>query len=190
MPKKPLPFLFTLLIFCIGRGIKAQEINLSKNYLGLIPSVLVEPYDTINAVEVNFLPFLYEFRIGNNNDLGIQFRPILNYRFYEVQPGFSQIGATLAVNKYFLNAFKDTSWLKPQLGGYFTYAYNRLDKIQTMTLGVEPGAYMRFPNNISISINVQPGINYYPDAASRDFVGTTSGFKGHFGIIVHAGYNF
>lgn len=179
----------TILLICQENG-TAQDSPLKSNYLGFIPSVLVEPYDTINAVEVNFSPILYEFRIGKKNDFGIQIRPILNYRFLESQAGFSQMGGSLVVNKYFLNVFDNSFWLKPQLGAYYTYAYNRLDKIQTMTLGIEPGVYMIINSSLSMSLNLQPGINYYPDKFSKDFVDTESGFKGHFGIIFHIGYNF
>jgi hypothetical protein len=179
----------TLLLICHGNLI-AQESPLSANYVGLIPSVLVEPYDTVDAVEINFFPFLYEFRMGTNNDLGFQIRPILNYRFLKAQNGFSQIGGTMVINKYFLKVFDDNFWLKPQLGIYYTYAYNRLDKVNTMTLGIEPGAFMKISENFSLSVNLQPGINYYPDKFSQEFVDSENGFKGHLGIIFHVGYNF
>ena len=168
----------------------AQEQTLPGTYLGFIPSILVEPYDTVDAVEVNFLPFLYERRVGEHKDVGFQFRPILNYRFLKGRSGFSQIGGTVVVIKYFLSLFADDFWLKPQLAGYLTYAYNRLDKIQTLTLGVEPGAFMKISRDFSLSVNLQPGINYYPDAFSQEFVETESGLKPHIGIIFHVGYNF
>ena len=168
----------------------AQENSLSKHYIGLMPSVLIEPYDTINAIEVNCFPFLYEYRIGKNKDLGFQIRPMLNYRIYEIQSGFSHLGGSLVVNKYFLNVFKDSFWLKPQLGAYFTFTYNKLDKVQVMILGIEPGVFMKFSKHISMSVNLQPGIDYYPDKASKHFVGAENGFKGHFGFIFHIGYNF
>lgn len=191
MRKNYLSIALTLTIFLLfQKNATAQDESLKPNYLGFIPSVLVEPYDTINAVEVNFFPFLYEFRTGERNDFGIQIRPILNYRFLEAQSGISQIGGSVVANKYFLNIFGDDSWLHPQLGAFYTYAYNRLDKIQTMTLGIEPGAFMKISNHFSLSLNLQPGINYYPDKFSQDFVNSKSGFKGHFGFIFHIGYNF
>lgn len=187
-------YLITLLTLTISllwqKNGTAQDYSLKARYFGFIPSVLVEPYDTIKSVEVNFFPLVYEFRINQNHDLGFQLRPILNYRFLESQSGFSQIGGSIVVNKYFLNMVDDDFWLKPQLGIFYTYAYNRLDEIQTMTLGIEPGAYMKISNNLSLSVNLQPGINYYPDQFSKDFVDTESGFKGHFGVIFHLGYNF
>lgn len=96
----------------------------------------------------------------------------------------------LGLNKYFLNVFADNFWLKPQLGFYYTYAYNRLDRIQTMTLGIESGVFMRMSENFSFFVNLQPGINYYPDKVSQDFVDSENGFKGHLGLIFHVGYNF
>jgi hypothetical protein len=190
--KKNILMLSLLATFLLGfhEKVVAQESALKDNYIGFIPSFLVEPYDTINAIEVNFFPFLYEFRLGEKNEIGIQVRPILNYRFLEEESGFSQIGGTVVVNKYFSNLVADDYWLIPQLGMYYTYAYNRLDEIQTMTLGIEPGVYMQFSEHLSMSVNLQPGINYYPDDFSQDFVDTESGFKGHFGIVFHVGYNF
>lgn len=191
MKKKIINFALITALFLLGYHKSfAQESNLKPNYFGLIPSVLIEPYDTIDAVEVNFFPFLYEFRIGEKNDIGFQVRPILNYRFFENQSGFSQIGGSLVVNKYFLDFFGGNHWLTPQLGIFYTYAYNRLDKIQAMTLGIEPGAYIKLSENFSLSVNLQPGVNYYPDKFSQDFVATESGLKGHFGVIFHLGYNF
>lgn len=182
--------MFTILVVALSEQVIAQDNGLKDYYIGLIPSVLVEPYDTINAIEVNFFPLLYEFRIGDQNDIGFQVRPILNYRFFDDQSGFSQTGGSVVVNKYFLNMVDENFWLKPQLGIYYTYAYNRLDRIQTMTLGIEPGAFMQISNQFSLSLNLQPGLNYYPDEDSQDFVSSESGFKGHFGLIFHIGYNF
>lgn len=180
----------TVLLLLVNKLSFAQEEPSTNNYVGLIPSVLVEPYDTIDAVEVNFFPFLYEFRTGERNDLGFQVRPILNYRFLENQSGFSQMGVSIVVNKYLLNMLDPNFWLKPQIAIFYTYAYNRLDKIQTMTLGIEPGVLMQISNHFSLSLSLQPGINYYPDNFSKDFVNADNGFKGHFGFIFHIGYNF
>ncbi|ADR21094.1 hypothetical protein MATR_12760 [Marivirga tractuosa] len=191
MKKNYLKFAVGLIVFFLSQtNVTAQDKALQNNYIGLLPAILVEPYDTVDAVEVNFIPIVYEFRIKERNDLGFQVRPLLNYRFLEDRSGFSQVGGTLVMNKYFLNLFDDEFWLKPQLGVYYTYAYNLLDKIQSMTLGIEPGVFMEINDDFSMSLNLQPGINYYPDQFSQDFVKTESGFKGHFGIIFHIGYNF
>jgi len=177
-------------VFLLIKVARAQESELSNHYIGFIPAVLAEPYDTIDAIEVNFFPFLYELRVGKRNDFSFQIRPILNYRFYGDQSGFSQLGGTLVANTYFLYLFDEDFWLKPQLSVFYTYAYNRLDDIQTMTFGIEPGAYTDISDHFSLSLILQPGINYYPDTFSREFVEAESGLKSHFGVFVHVGYNF
>jgi len=168
----------------------AQNEPMSKQYIGFLPSVLLEPYDTVNAVEINTLPFVYELRWGYQNAKGIQLRPIANYRFLKNGSGLSHLGGTVLVNWYLLNLFEDNFSLTPQLSPYFSYTYNRLDKVQTMTLGAEIGILIFISHHFSITTNLQPGINYYPDPFSRDFVETKSGFKSHFGLIFHIGYNF
>lgn len=186
-----LKFLFSaIFLILIIKNSKAQENNLSANYIGFIPSILIESYDTIDALGINILPFLYEFRSGKKNELGFQIRPILNYRFFKTQNGVSQIGGTLVVNKYFLQIFAEDFWLKPQLGIFYTYTYNLLDMVQTMTLGLEPGVFMKISKSFSLSLNLQPGINYYPDKFSQDFVDAKKGIKSHFGFIFHTGFNF
>lgn len=168
----------------------AQEPGLHARYIGVLPAFLAEPYDTIKALEVNTIPITFEFRLGAKHDLGIQLRPIMNYRFYKDGPGISQVGGTVLVNKYFLGVFEEDFWLKPQMAAYYTFTHNRLDQIETMTFGIEPGTFMRLSDHVSMSVSLQPGINYYPNAYSRAFVNTSSGFKSHFGVLFHIGYNF
>lgn len=86
--------------------------------------------------------------------------------------------------------FAEDFWLKPQLGVYYTYAYNRLDNFQTMTLGIKPGVFMKISEAFSMAVNLQPGINYYPDEVSLEYVETGSGFKSHFGVFFQVRYNF
>jgi hypothetical protein len=189
--KRTIVFGIVVALLTAGSAIvAAAESNLKDHYVGLIPAFLAEPYDDIRAIEVNFAPFLYEVRIGEANDIGFQFRPILNYRFYRDQSGFSQIGGTVVANKYWLNVGGEDPWVIPHLGLYYTYAYNRLDEIQTMTGGIETGGLVYLGNDFSLTLTLQPGINYYPDERSRAFVDAPNGFKGHFGLFVHVGYNF
>ena len=59
-----------------------------------------------------------------------------------------------------------------------------------MTAGVEAGGLVHLGNDFSLTLTLQPGINYYPDAASRDCVDAPNGLKSHFVLFVHVGYNF
>ncbi len=187
-PKARIPFLtIAVFIFLFGHAQNPGKIGSTKNYIGIQPSFLMEPYDTIDALEVNILPLVFEHRFDSTS--GIQFRTIVNYRFLEGGSGISQTGMFVGFNKY-TNLIWGTDWLDFRYAPFTTYAYNQLDKIHTVTLGIEPGFRMRTKSRFSLDVAVQPGINYYPDKFSRDFVETESGFKSHFGIMFHAGVNF
>lgn len=181
---------FYLLLLCITSNFAYSQNFLEKlNYFGVLPSVLSEPYDTINALDVNCVPFVFERRTINK--LGIQIRPMINYRVYNKQNGVSHIGGTIMVNKYLTNLFKkENCRFIPSLGVYFTYTYNQLDRINTLILGVEPGILFKLSNTISINLGLQPGIDYFPDDYSRKYTGAKNGIKSHFGLIFHIGYNF
>lgn len=181
-------FILLTLGVMITAMVPAQETEYKYNYAGIFPSVLVEPYDNINAVEINIIPFVFEYKISRG--IGIQIRSIINYRILEGNSGISQTGGTIVVNKYFYTFLGSESWLVPQIGGFYTYAYNQLDNINTMTLGAEIGSLIKISKSFSMNFNIQPGINYYPDRFSQAFVKSESGLKPHFGIIFHIGYNF
>lgn len=178
-----------IVLFLWGyQNCKGQNVMYKHHYIGLQPSFLAEPYDTIDALEVNVVPINYEYRFDNH--FALQLRSIVNYRFYKPAPGISQTGFTFLAHKYFPEWLKEDFWLTPSIGGFTTYTYNQLDFINTMTVGLEAGVIFSFGKLISLSTTLQPGINYYPDQYSKDFVQSPSGFKSHFGVIVHAGFNF
>lgn len=177
--------LASLLLMSVGLAV-AQEANYARHYIGILPSILFEPYDTVDAVEINIVPFVYEFRMPHN--VAFQMRPIVNYRFLKSNPGISHTGASTLLNRYFPSLWGEEFWLVPQAAIFYTYAYNMLDAIHTMTLGIEPGLMIKVSDSFGVSLNIQGGVNYYPDAYSRQFVATESGFKPHLGIIVHFGF--
>lgn len=177
-------FIFFLLA---TQMVSAQNVMSKRHYIGLQPSFLAEPYDTIKALEVNIVPINYEYRFENH--FSLQVRSIVNYRFYKPAPGISQTGLTLVAHKYFPEWMKEDFWLTPSIGGFSTYTYNQLDLINTLTVGAEAGVIFSFGQLISLSVVLQPGINYYPDQYSKDFVQSPAGFKSHFGLIFHAGIN-
>ena len=81
---------------------------------------------------------------------------------------------------------EDDSELKPRLGIYYTHTFNRLDKVQTMTLVME----YPFQVTFSITTSLQPVIKYYPNFFSRKFVNTMSGFKPHYAMLFQIGNIF
>lgn len=183
--------LFLFLVFSSSFCLNSQVQNVlqKSNYVGILPSFLAEPYDTIDALEINVFPLVYERRFKEK--WGIQLRPIINYRIYKPHPGISHIGGTLLVNRYVPELIKkDDFWITPNIGAYFSYTYNKIESVNTLILGLEPGVLMRLSERFSLNLALQPGIDYFPDDHSRNFVNSSSGFKAHFGFIFHVGYNF
>lgn len=166
---------------------RASSILERRNYVGLLPSILFEPYDKVDAIEVNVAPFVYEYRFTKQSAL--QIRPLVNYRFSDTEGGVSHLGATVVFNRYFPGLFWDDPDIIPVLGSFVTYTWNNLDRMNTMTVGLEPGVVFAFTDALSLTVVLQPGVNYYPDRFSRDFVGASGGFLPHFGVVVHAGLN-
>lgn len=179
--------IFFSIFFCLNTN--AQNILGKSNYIGILPSVLKEPYDKIDAIEVNVFPLVYERRIKDK--WGTQLRPMINYRIYKPHPGISHLGGTVMVNRYLPSLFKkEDFWIVPNIGAYFSYTYNKIDLVNTLILGLEPGVLMKLSSRFSLNLAIQPGIDYFPDEYSRNFVNSSNGFKPHFGFIFHIGYNF
>lgn len=78
----------------------------------------------------------------------------------------------------------------PVLGALVSYAFNRLDRVHTFVAGAEVGVLLALGSRFSLTLALQPGLDYFPDAYSRQFVGAPSGLLPHFGVTVHVGYNF
>lgn len=188
MDKNKIALLFSFVMSLFSFDIASAQDTNHTHYLGISPSILAEPYDKVDAIEINTFPFVYEFRLSD--DLGIQFRSTMNYRFSKVNAGISHTGGTIVLNKYFWSLMGNDFWITPQIAVFSTYAYNQIDKTKTTTFGIELGAFMKLADQISMNINLQPGINYYPDTYSREFVNAKDGFKPHFGIVFHIGYHF
>ena len=121
----PRPSPFTLLAVFLAllspELLLAQDKSLSKQYVGFFPSLLLEPYDTVNALETNILPIIYEIRWGEKHTKAVQVRPIANYRFLKNRSGISHLGGTVLMNWYLISMVEDGFWLKPQLGSFYTY---------------------------------------------------------------------
>ncbi len=188
--KRNVLFLAAIAFLCSFSALSGQinstndAIYSKRHYLGILPSVLVEPYDTVKAIEVNLLPFTYEYWFHPTTTF--QVRPLLNYRILEGASGISHLGATALVNKYLPELFKNEI-LTPSLGVFTTYTYNRLDFVHTVIVGIEPGVLIKLSERWSLTAALQPGIDFFPDTYSRHFVKSESGFLPHFGFIIHAG---
>ena len=163
----------------------ANSYKSGDTYIGLAPAFLNEPYDSVDALEVNALPITYEYYFSDNS--GLHLRPIINLRFINNQATtISHIGSTIGYNFYFPMS-ESWVWIA---GVMSTYTYNLQDIQTVITTGGELGGLVDFEDGFLLRFTLQPGINYYPDQRSRDLAGATTGFLPHFGFIVDFGWAF
>lgn len=180
--------LFLTILFSILTVFSFSQEDQRKNYIGIMPSFLKEPYDTIDALEVNIVPLTFQRKFKETWDF--ELRSMVNYRIFERDNGVSQVGGTIMANKYFVGLFGEEAIVIPKIGIYNSTTTNLKDKIQTLTFGLEPGVNFRFSQLVSMTISAQPGINWYPNKYSQNFAGAKSGFLFHFGLMFQAGIHF
>jgi hypothetical protein len=175
-----------LLLGLQGVGSASEKIPLGQGsrYFGIFPSILAEPepYDYLDAIEVNLLPFVFEYRPLDR--LGIQARPIANLRLIAgQQPVVSHVGGTVAVPWYRSTPWSGSHGAFVTAGPFTSYTYNLQDGISTVIVGGEIGTAVYLDPGFSLNFSLQPGINWYP----RPLQGQYS-FLPHIGLIIHFGW--
>ena len=153
--------------------------------IGISPSFLVEPYDEHdNTLEVNILPFTFEF--GISDVWAIEFRPIVNLRFKPNEPvSISHVGISVTTPRYV-----DIPWLSDTsmtgiVGPVATYAYNLQDKTHSLTLAGEVGISAMLSQSWVLDAMVQPGATFVWDSD-----GSLMPVIPHIGVFVIPAYRF
>lgn len=151
--------------------------------IGISPSFLVEPYDKhANTLEVNILPFTFEF--GISNLWAIEFRSIVNLRFKPNQPvTISHVGASVTTLRYI-----DVPWLQDAnmtgiVGPVATYAYNFQDRAHSLTLAGEVGVSAFLSPPWILDAQAQFGATFIWDSE-----GELQPVIPHIGLFVISGY--
>ena len=146
--------------------------------LGVAPSVLAEPYDDVNALEVGIVPLDVGWRLGPRWFL--EARPILNLRLLKDTPrSISHVGGLLVLQREV--PVGEQGWAL--IGGpMVTLARQRLFEETTLTLGGELGVQAR-SGDFWLALSAQPGVNLYLDTPVEDRT-----ILGHFGVAFRLGW--
>ena len=103
-------------------------------YWGVFPSVLVEPYDDVEALEVNLIPLILGFELSPG--LRLEVRPLVDLQLLEGRsPALSHLGGTFALTKTFLGESPRVSW---HLGGFLSANVNAIDGGVVVISGSSP----------------------------------------------------
>jgi hypothetical protein len=166
----------TIILFFFVNPLNAQSENKS-NFIGLNPSVTVEPFYDIGELDINILPIVYQTSLTKRLDVRIT--SILNLGIRNEGNEISHFGLETALPIFF-KAKQDKS---ESSNGFFvapvvSLTRNRMEEHNNIGLWVEPGYHLLFANNFAISFGLQFGGTYF----SYDNGQTKWG--NHFGVKV------
>ena len=178
--------LLLLIAIAISISAAAQPVDRSGWItIGISPSFLVEPYDEhANTLEVNILPFTFEF--GISDVWAIEFRPIVNLRFKPNEPvSISHVGVSVTTPRYVNFPWLQEAGIQGLVGPVTTYAYNLQDKTHSLTVAGEIGISSPLSPNWILDAQVQPGATLVWDSS-----GDLQPVIPHIGVFVIPGYRF
>lgn len=147
------------------------------NFIGINPSVTVEPYYNSGELDINIFPLVYQRSITNRLDL--RFTSVVNYGIRNGNDKLSHIGLELGA-PIFLKKKKNTSEVSK---GFFMaplFSLTRNNEANHTNIGtwIEPGYNILFENNFALSLGLQLGGTYFINDNS------TNNWGNHFGVKV------
>lgn len=155
--------------------ISAQEKGI--NFIGIKPSVTVEPFYEKGELDINVFPLVYQRTISRRVD--IKTLSIVNYGIRNNNSSFSHLGFQFAVPIFFKLKEKKS---EPSKGFYiapgFGLSRNLIEKHNNLGFWVEPGYNLLITQKLSISFSIQLGATqfWYDDGTQK--------LGNHFGIQV------
>jgi len=151
--------LTTLLVITISVTSSAQ--NASKNnFIGLNPSVTVEPFYEKGELDINILPIVYQRPISKRVD--IRLTSILNLGIRNEGNTISHFGIEIAVPIF----FKAKESTQESSEGFFvapivSTTRNRIEAHNNLGVWIEPGYHFLFDNDFALSCGIQLGGTYF-----------------------------
>lgn len=155
-------------------SLMAQESRPAR-FIGLNPSVTVEPYYEKGELDLNIFPLVYQQSISRRTDF--RFISIANYGFRKTQNAFTHLGLQLACPVFLLKKENSSQFSK----GFFVapgtgFTRNLMEKHTNLGFWIEPGYHVLFDDGFSLSFSAQLGATHfwYDDGVSK--------WGKHFGI--------
>jgi hypothetical protein len=160
----------------------AQEKG-SSNFIGINPSVTIEPFYEKGELDINVCPFVFQKTITRRIDFRLM--TVVNYGFRNTGNTFTHIGLQPAL-PIFLKAKEDNRM--PSKGLFiapgFGVTRNLIEKHSNAGLWLEPGYMLSISPKWSISFGAQFGATHFWYDSGESKWGS------HFGIKVIFGFNF
>ena len=170
---KALLLLLTVLIINAAYGQDEKRFN----FIGINPSVTIEPYYEAGELDVNIFPIVYQRSITNRLDLRLA--STINYGIRNENDKLSHIGLEVGAPIFFKKK-EDRAEISK---GFFIapiLSMSRNNEANHTNIGtwIEPGYNMLFENKFALSIGLQIGGTYFINDSSANTWGN------HFGVII------
>jgi len=149
-------------------------------FLGIIPSVTMEPYYLKNEMDINIFPIVFQQKICNRVDYRIS--TILNLGLRQAKNQISHIGFQGSLPIFIIKSKENGD---PSKGFYIApgvgFTRNLIEKHTNIGLWAEPGYSFLFEDHFAITIGVQFGATHF------NYDDGTKKWGNHFGIKIVLG---
>lgn len=150
------------------------------NFLGVNPSVTVEPYYNSGELDINIIPLVYQKSITNRFDLRLT--SILNYGIRIGNDKISHVGVEIGTPIFFK---KKEDRIEISKGFYIgpILSLTKNNEANHINIGTwfEPGYNILFENGFALSLGIQFGGTYFIYNSSDNTLGNHFGVKVVFG---------
>lgn len=173
-------FILSSILLIFNTFIVYSQQQKTANYIGLNPSVTVEPFYEKGELDINIFPLVYQKTITDRIDFRVS--TILNYGIRNTTNEISHFGGQIAF-PIFLNK-KDN--LSSPSNGFFCapgmgLTRNRIENHTNIGFWLEPGYNMMVTDKWSISFGIQLGATHF------DYDNGSQKWGNHFGIKIIVG---
>jgi len=178
MKKALLLFPAILIVISTCNSLFAQK---TSTFLGINPSVTVEPFYDKGEFDINVLPVVWQKPVSRRLDIRVN--PVLNLGFRNSGSIISHFGAEVAMPVFLAAAEERRTTSK----GFFvapvvSLTRNRPGAHSNTGLWVEPGYFLQASERFGISFGLQLGTTHFNYDELPDEWG------GHFGVKVTFGW--
>jgi hypothetical protein len=180
MNKHTILFFFLVIVFFLQYSLLFAQDNKISNFIGINPSVTVEPFYNKGELDVNIFPLVYQRTLTNRYDFRLT--SILNLGIRNRGNQISHYGLEIALpilfeKKQTTNEISKGLFVAPIL----SLSSNRFEKHNNIGLWMEPGYNLLFDNYFAMTFGIQFGGTYFINENSQNNWGN------HFGIKIIIG---
>ena len=172
-------FLLVIILVLYINPLKAQD-DLKLNFVGLNPSLTIEPFYDKGEMDINIFPLVYQRAFTKRLD--IRLTTILNLGIRNHGIEISHYGIETALPIFFISK----EIIKEGSKGFFlapiiSLTRNRIEEHNNVGLWIEPGYNLLFDDKFAMSFGLQFGGTYfaYDDEQTK--------WRNHFGVKIIIG---